>query len=250
MVTTRDQEKLLALWRASVSQITAQNRDELLRLTAHGLRHAFDPVRILFYLATPPPEVEPLRLIPCPAQELAPAVFVYDSASQGDSFDFITECPYWAPLSSSRHHFGWLFLETMAGSWLKLEQQFIDLVAVRLACHLDRLKPGHPGQDEPPPPLPLAEFHGCVLIEGQPLHLSEPELILLRLLYERQGQVCSRELICQQVYAGEVRDFLRREGRLDSVIARLRKKLKQIPQCRITITTVYGLGYRLDVLEG
>ena len=47
---------------------TPRSSDEALCLMAECLKRLGEPIRILFYLAPAPPEVEPVKLLPCPAR--------------------------------------------------------------------------------------------------------------------------------------------------------------------------------------
>ena len=93
-----------------------------------------------------------------------------------------------------------------------------------------------------------------VWVEGQSIILSPLEFDLLRYLYEHQEQLCSRTSIVEEVFGAnydpEMRDSEKKqmdEGRLNSTMSRLRKKVEPNPNHPKYIIAVRGEGYRLEL---
>jgi DNA-binding response OmpR family regulator len=77
---------------------------------------------------------------------------------------------------------------------------------------------------------------------GVPIELSAREFDILRLLMERVGKVVTRYTILDEVWDGET-DL--RSNVIDVHVASLRAKIDR-PFGTSTITTVRGVGYRID----
>ena len=82
--------------------------------------------------------------------------------------------------------------------------------------------------------------------QGQLLPLTQVEYRLLRLLLSRPGQVFGRARLLDSVHE-DLRDVSDRA--VDSHIKNLRKKLEQAGTGDNSITSVYGVGYRLDLAQ-
>jgi len=74
--------------------------------------------------------------------------------------------------------------------------------------------------------------------------LSFYEVQLLKHLYERAGQVVSRDEILDKVWGVEAAPSNRT---VDNFVVKLRKKIEPNPEKPVHILTVYGLGYKLVV---
>jgi DNA-binding response OmpR family regulator len=74
------------------------------------------------------------------------------------------------------------------------------------------------------------------------ISLSFYEVQLLKYLYERVGQVVSRDEILEKVWGIEPSPTNRT---VDNFIVKLRKKIEPRPEKPVHILTVYGLGYKL-----
>ena len=84
---------------------------------------------------------------------------------------------------------------------------------------------------------------GQVFVNRKAIDLSAKEYALLAYLYERAGQICSKDEIAAAVwpeYKGEVFDY-----QIESLIKRLRQKLEPDSEESHLIVTVRGRGYRL-----
>ncbi len=93
-------------------------------------------------------------------------------------------------------------------------------------------------------PLTLDLQARRVLLHGEPVELTRVEFELLRALARRPGAAVQRAWLVEHVLDPE------REGgerTLDVHISRLRKKLARLPDA---ITTVWGVGYRLEPGSG
>lgn len=78
-------------------------------------------------------------------------------------------------------------------------------------------------------------------VNGEPLSLSRREASVLEALVGRRGRAVSKEYLFEQVFALD--DDVNREA-IEVYVCRLRRKLESTD---ITISTLRGLGYLLDV---
>jgi two-component system, OmpR family, response regulator MtrA len=78
---------------------------------------------------------------------------------------------------------------------------------------------------------------------GQPLQLTATEFKLLLEMARRPGQVFSRELLLQQVWGY---DYLGDSRLVDVAVQRLRAKIEDDPSRPAIVTTVRGVGYRME----
>lgn len=74
--------------------------------------------------------------------------------------------------------------------------------------------------------------------------LSEKEALLLKALWEHQGEVLTREDILEKVWGYDVFPSTRA---IEALAQRLCKRFERTPNQPKHITTVRGVGYRLDV---
>lgn len=82
-----------------------------------------------------------------------------------------------------------------------------------------------------------------VELRGTPIELPLREFELLRVLMERAGRVVPREVLLDNVWG---LDFVGSSKTLDVHVKRLRKKIEDDPKNHKRITTIRGLGYRLE----
>ncbi|MFN8594975.1 MAG: winged helix-turn-helix domain-containing protein [Anaerolineae bacterium] len=82
----------------------------------------------------------------------------------------------------------------------------------------------------------------------QELKLTPNEYKLLDLLYHRRGAVCSRDEIVRQVYSVRVVDPATGidDSRVDTLVSRLRGKIKGAGGDPHIVTTVWGQGFKLE----
>jgi len=78
---------------------------------------------------------------------------------------------------------------------------------------------------------------------GAELHLTSTEFRLLLELARRPGQVFTRELLLERVWGY---DYLGDSRLVDIAVQRLRTKIESVPGRPGQITTVRGVGYRLE----
>ncbi len=100
----------------------------------------------------------------------------------------------------------------------------------------------------------IDEANKQVWVEGRQVALTPQQFKLLLYLYENQNQLCGYGEIAEEVFeatygAGLSKVEKRRmeEGRINSTISRLRKRLEPDPGNPRYIVTVRGEGYRLEL---
>jgi DNA-binding response OmpR family regulator len=79
---------------------------------------------------------------------------------------------------------------------------------------------------------------------GEPIHLTAREFAMLRLLAEAQGEPVTRERFLDVAWGYTAFPTTRT---VDTHIAALRSKIEPDPEKPRWITTVHGIGYRLDL---
>jgi two-component system response regulator RegX3 len=89
--------------------------------------------------------------------------------------------------------------------------------------------------------IDLARYE--VARDGQQVALTPREFELLAYLARNAGRAVPREEIIEQVWQGEIS---RRSRSLDVHIGRMRAKIESDPRQPILLTTVPGVGYRLE----
>ncbi len=82
----------------------------------------------------------------------------------------------------------------------------------------------------------------AVTILGEMISLGRKELEILTLLARRSGEIVTRENILNAIY--ENADLYDRT--VDSHMSHLRRKIRDAAGSSLQITSVYGLGYRLE----
>ncbi len=92
-------------------------------------------------------------------------------------------------------------------------------------------------------PLEIDPLAHEARIAGTPLALTQLEFDLLETLTRHAGQVLSREQLLDQVWGY---DYYGGPRAVDSAIKRLRAKLRQAGADAAIISTVRGVGYRLE----
>ena len=88
------------------------------------------------------------------------------------------------------------------------------------------------------------DFERCLLTcRAQTITLSKRETKLLEFFIRNAGQVMPRELLLARIWGP---DAPVEDGNLDNYIHFLRRRLKSVQSC-LQITTIRGVGYRLEV---
>jgi len=148
---------------------------------------------------------------------------------------------------------GWrIFLEDMGstnGTYLNNERILesmqlrdgdqIQVGDVRFTFH----DPDVTYQDTPLPELEIDVLGGVVRLNRQPVSLAPKEFTLLTYLYERKGEVCSKDEIGTAVwpeYEEGVFDY-----QIENLMRRLRAKLEPETSEPQLLLTVRGRGYKL-----
>jgi hypothetical protein len=102
-------------------------------------------------------------------------------------------------------------------------------------------------RDTPFPELEMDVAAGVVRVDRRMVELSAKEFALLAYLYERRGQVCSKDAIGNAVwpeYHEGVYDY-----QIENLVRRLRTKLEPDPTNPQLLLTMRGLGYKLVTRE-
>lgn len=79
--------------------------------------------------------------------------------------------------------------------------------------------------------------------EGKAIKLMARDVRMLRIFYERPGQVLNRDILCDEAWG---LDFFPNSRALDMHISQLRRKIEVDPAQPRIITTVRGSGYRYE----
>ena len=101
--------------------------------------------------------------------------------------------------------------------------------------------------DTPFPMLEVDVAAGVVRVDRRAIALSPKEFALLTHLYERRGQVCSKDEIGSAVwpeYHDGVYDY-----QIENLVRRLRSRLEPDPAAPQLLLTVRGRGYKLVAFE-
>lgn len=91
-------------------------------------------------------------------------------------------------------------------------------------------------------PLVLDVSKRQALVSDQPLSLGKREFDILTVMAQKPGDVVSRESIL--AFLGERADIYDRT--IDSHISHLRRKIKDIAGDTLKLSSVYGVGYKLE----
>lgn len=87
--------------------------------------------------------------------------------------------------------------------------------------------------------LKIAEIH------GKAIDLKPKEFDIAFLFLENSGAIVSREKIMEIVWG---RELMMTSRTLDTHISQVRRKLIFSPENKVKLSTIYSLGYRLDLL--
>lgn len=142
-------------------------------------------------------------------------------------------------------------LQVGADDYLTKPFSLNELLA-RVAALLRRA--GMPSGSAEKRPGEVEEFGGfrldraarTVSVRGQDVHLSPKEFEVLSMLLANPGRVLSRTVIIQRVWGSK---FFGDHKTVDVHIRWLREKFEQFDTLPFRITTVFGVGYRLDRLQ-
>lgn len=85
-----------------------------------------------------------------------------------------------------------------------------------------------------------------IAVDGVPVALTKKEIELLWTLATNRPKVFSRDNLLDTIWGY---DYYGDNRTVDSHIKRLRSKLEQVPHPRWNIGTIWGVGYRFEVLD-
>lgn len=91
-------------------------------------------------------------------------------------------------------------------------------------------------------PLSIDPMERIVTVMGEIVSLGKKEVEILMILAKKAGNLVTRESIIAAIYDND--DLYDRT--IDSHMSHLRKKLKDVAGDQLKISSVYGLGYRLQ----
>ena len=97
------------------------------------------------------------------------------------------------------------------------------------------------------PPYTFDTANRQVLIDGEPVRLTEKEYELAVFLFRNRGRVLSRQHLLTSVWGTSAELNTRT---VDTHASRLRKKLKLLASERWKLTSIYQHGYRLEQHSG
>ena len=89
----------------------------------------------------------------------------------------------------------------------------------------------------------LEDNTASVYINGKSTSLTAVELRLLRILYERPGQIYNREQLMRRIYED---NRVVSDRTIDSHVKKLRQKLESLDPTTAYIHSVYGIGYKFE----
>jgi pSer/pThr/pTyr-binding forkhead associated (FHA) protein len=99
-------------------------------------------------------------------------------------------------------------------------------------------------RENPVPDLEVDAAAGVVRVNRAPVSLSPKEYALLAYLYERRGQVCSKDDIGRAVWpeyeSGGIFDY-----QIENLVRRLRTRIEVDPANPQVLFTIRGLGYKI-----
>jgi DNA-binding response OmpR family regulator len=85
-----------------------------------------------------------------------------------------------------------------------------------------------------------------IFVEGKELSLSGEQYRLLAFLNQNAGRVCTKDEVVNIVWPDMEASGVSEEA-IDSLVHRVRERLRQAGATRQFIVTVRGQGYRLDL---
>lgn len=117
-------------------------------------------------------------------------------------------------------------------------------VVARVKAVLRRTQAGPASMDNG---LELDEGRFCLVYQGRELALTSIEFALLRALAHRPGHILSRDRLMDLMYSD---NRVVSDRTIDSHVKKLRQKLADVWESVEFIHSVYGAGYRLDIVNG
>jgi len=130
--------------------------------------------------------------------------------------------------------------ERVLGSLALLDGDSLKVGDVTFLFH----DPDTTTRENPLPDLEVDVAAGVVRVNRKAVGLSPKEYLLVAYLYERRGQVCSKDEIGHAVWpeyeAGGIFDY-----QIENLVRRLRTRIEVDPANPQLLFTVRGLGYKL-----
>lgn len=111
-----------------------------------------------------------------------------------------------------------------------------------------QLNPNHPSEREKPAIIHIRDLsinkdNHSVILDGEEIHLTPIEFEILYLLATHPGKVFSTDEIFEEVWSSKVYEA---NNTVMVHIRRLRGKMKDDTRTNKIITTVWGVGYKID----
>ena len=85
-----------------------------------------------------------------------------------------------------------------------------------------------------------------VAVAGRPVNLTPSEFGLLQVMKKHPGRVFTRSELIDRVQGYSFDGY---DRTVDSHVKNLRRKLADIAQDKEVISTIYGVGYKLNIQE-
>ncbi len=130
--------------------------------------------------------------------------------------------------------------ERVIGSLNLLDGDTVKIGDISFVFH----DPDTTTRESPIPDLEVDTTAGVVRVNRKAISLSPKEYMLLAFLYERRGQVCSKDDIGHAVWpeyeAGGIFDY-----QIENLVRRLRTRIELDPANPQILFTVRGLGYKV-----
>jgi len=117
-------------------------------------------------------------------------------------------------------------------------------VVARVKAILRRTQ-GRPEAVDQASGLVIDEASYVAILDGQPLDLTPVEFRLLKALAASPGRVYSRDQLLDHLYDDH---RVVTDRTVDSHVKNLRRKLEQVRSGEDVIRSIYGVGYKLDLL--
>jgi len=142
-----------------------------------------------------------------------------------------------------------LMLELGADDYVTKPYRLRELVA-RIRAVLRR-RESHEVPSESDEEIKLGALHMDIdarrcFVNGEEIKLRKKEFALLRLLLENPGRVLTREVLIDRIWGS---DYVGDTKTLDVHIKRLRTLIESDPKNPKYLTTVRGVGYRLELAK-
>ncbi len=132
--------------------------------------------------------------------------------------------------------------ERIIGSLTMLDGDSLKVGDITFIFH----DPDTTTRESPIPDLEVDTTGGVVRVNRRAVSLSPKEYLLIAYLYERRGQVCSKDDIGHAVWpeyeAGDIFDY-----QIENLVRRLRTRVEMDPANPQILLTVRGQGYKLLV---